>query len=246
MNMGKFDEFLPGISDSQLRAATRILHFTKGPDDWQALLADPKKHWRTGYSARTLAHCWEAAQGLPLEIRKAFQASTDPLLEHFVPIIAVPEFKVPLPGGGRPSQNDLFVLGRTSAGPVSVMVEGKVAETFGPTVKEWKKDASPGKKERLKFLLKTIGLTKLDDSSRYQFAHRAASAILEGERYRAVAAIMLVHSFNEERIGWADYEHFLRAFKVQAKAGKIQRLKGSQSMPLFAGWIVGDCGFLKS
>jgi len=29
----------------------RIL-LTFGPDDWQKMLADPKKHWRSGYSAR--------------------------------------------------------------------------------------------------------------------------------------------------------------------------------------------------
>jgi len=39
----------------------RILTFTSGPEDWQALLADPTKHWKTGCSARTLAYCWEEA-----------------------------------------------------------------------------------------------------------------------------------------------------------------------------------------
>jgi uncharacterized protein DUF6946 len=27
---------------------------TVGPQDWQKLLADPEKEWRTGYSARTM------------------------------------------------------------------------------------------------------------------------------------------------------------------------------------------------
>lgn len=36
-----------------------------------------------------------------------------------------------LPGGDRPSQNDLFLLGHSKAGPVSVMVEDKVSESFG-------------------------------------------------------------------------------------------------------------------
>lgn len=96
----------------------RILHFTKGPQDWQALLADPEKHWRTGFSARTLAHCWEAADGLPCEIASLFEESGEPLFRGFTPLLAVPEFKVPLPGGDRPSQNDLFLLGRSDAGPV--------------------------------------------------------------------------------------------------------------------------------
>src|SRR5947207_10981453 len=41
---------------------------THGVQDWQERLADPTKHWRTGYSARALAHAWEEATGLPPEI----------------------------------------------------------------------------------------------------------------------------------------------------------------------------------
>jgi hypothetical protein len=41
---------------------------TLGAESWRRLLADPEKHWRTGFSAKTLAHCWEQANGLPAEI----------------------------------------------------------------------------------------------------------------------------------------------------------------------------------
>ena len=116
---------------------TRILHFTTGPASWQALLADPTKHWRTGYSARTLAHAWESADGFPPEVSIAFAKSEDPLLANLEPLLAVPEFKVSLPGGERASQNDVFVLARSSAGPVAIMVEGKVNESFGPTLEDW-------------------------------------------------------------------------------------------------------------
>jgi hypothetical protein len=59
---------------------SRILAFTSGPDDWRALLADPVKHWRTGYSARTLAYCWEAADGFHPEVAAALGRTADPLL----------------------------------------------------------------------------------------------------------------------------------------------------------------------
>lgn len=225
----------------------RILHFTKGPQDWKALLADPEKHWRMGFSARTLAHCWEAAEGLPPEVRAVFDSSGEPLLGAFTPLLAVPEFKVPLPGGDRPSQNDLFVLGYSNAGPVSVMVEGKVSESFGPTIGEWRAGASSGKQQRLSFLLKTLGLSAQPDGTRrYQLFHRAASAVLEGERYRAIAAVLLVHSFSSDRAGWPDYEAFLRLFGVRAELASIQRLPGAQRVPLFAAWVPGDCQFLTS
>jgi len=223
----------------------RILAFTSGPEDWQALLADPLKHWKKGYSARTLAHCWEAADGFPAEVARALGNTHDPELGHLEPVLAVPEFKVPLPGGIRSSQNDLFVMARSSQGSVSVMVEGKVNESFDKRIGEWLKDASPGKERRLKFLLKTLGLEgPVSDSIRYQLLHRAASAIISGEQYRAVAAVMVIHSFSQERTGWSDYRDFLALFGVDATEGKVQRLSSATKPPLFAAWVVGDPAFL--
>src|SRR2546427_6672588 len=185
---------------------SRILAFTSGPDDWQTLLADRKKHWKTGYSARTLAHCWEAVEGFPPEVADALQHTNEDSLRNLTPILAIPEFKVPLPGGVRPSQNDLFVLARSAKGPVSIMVEGKVSESFGPTLGEWRSEATQGKEQRLQFLLRTLGLIEEPaDSIRYQLLHRAASAVITGEQFRAAAAVMLVHSFSERRFGWTDY-----------------------------------------
>ena len=43
---------------------------TVGPNDWQCLLADPAKQWRAGFSAKTLAHCWESANGTEGECRQ--------------------------------------------------------------------------------------------------------------------------------------------------------------------------------
>ena len=227
-------------------AGGRILAFTSGPDDWRLLLADPVKHWRTGYSARTLACCWEAADGFPPEVADAL-ASEDPLLEDLTPILGIPEFKVPLPGGVRSSQNDLFVLARSTAGPVAVMVEGKVNESFGPFLGDWLREASPGKRRRLDFLQEKLGLAgPVPDSIRYQLLHRTASAVITGEQYRAAAAVMLVHSFSPGRTGWADYAAFLELFGVEAVEGVLQRLPGESPVPLFAAWAVGDARFLES
>jgi hypothetical protein len=225
----------------------RILTFTSGPKDWQALLADPVKHWRTGYSARTLAYCWEAAEGFPPEVDEALTRTGEVLLQAVTPILAVPEFKVPLPGGKHPSQNDLFVLARGATGPVSIMVEGKVSESFGPTIGEWRGDASQGKELRLRFLLRTLGLTDAPAASiRYQLLHRAASSLLTGEQFRAVAAVMLIHSFSEERVGWSDYQSFAALFGVDAIEGVVQRLGWQSRIPFFGVWVVGNCSFLES
>jgi len=225
----------------------RILAFTSGPQDWQQLLADPEKHWRKGYSARTLAHSWEAADGFPAEVAECFASSREPLLHGTTPLLAVPEFKVPLPGGGRASQNDVFVLARSSSGPVSIMVEGKVNESFGPTLGEWLREASAGKKERLAYLLRELGLpSAMPDSIRYQLLHRAASAVITGEQYRAVAGVLVVHSFSPEQAGWSDYQAFAGLFGVEAEVGTIQHLATASRIPLLGAWVTGDPAFLES
>lgn len=223
---------------------------TTGPEDWKWFLAEPDKHWKTGYSAKTLAHCWENAEDrFPLEISAAFNTTADPLLDDLTPILAVPEFKVPLPGGTRSSQNDIFVVAKSRKGLITIMVEGKVDESFDEKLGKWRKNASSGKKNRLKHILKKLGLehTKPPDEVRYQLLHRAASAIIEGERFRAVAAVMLVHSFSQTKTqtGWSDYEKFLELFGVQASAEKAQCLSpDSSKIPLFAAWVAGNEKYL--
>ena len=101
---------------------------TSGPNDWRRFLAKPDLHWAVGYSARTLASSWEAAQGLPPEV-------ADVLTPAFGPIellLAIPEHQVPLPGGRAASQCDVFALLRSPDALITCAVEGKVDEPFEP------------------------------------------------------------------------------------------------------------------
>lgn len=86
-----------------------LLRPTSGPSDWQALLAE-EKHWKPGFSAHALAHCWEAAGDLPAAVRTAFQTSDR--LRDFELLLAIPEVHVDLPGGSRPSQSTQRILSR--------------------------------------------------------------------------------------------------------------------------------------
>ena len=79
-----------------------ILVSSTGAAAWQQLLADPEKHWATGYSARTLAHYWEDADGFPSEVSRVL--AQHPSLAGAVPLLILPEWKVPLPGGRAASQ----------------------------------------------------------------------------------------------------------------------------------------------
>ena len=153
---------------------------TSGPESWKLLLVEPEKQWKRGYSARTLAYAWEAADGLPPEIEDLFVAT--PGLPDVPPelLVALPEYKVPLPGGRTESQNDVFAIVSGELGLMTVMVEGKVNEEFGPTIGTWFQNPSSGKRERLSYICGLLGLK--DDPPapiRYQLLHRTASAVID-------------------------------------------------------------------
>jgi hypothetical protein len=227
----------------------RIFIPSQNPEDWKRLLAEPDKQWRMGYSAWALACCWEAAGGrFPPEIHAVLRSSENPTFDEVELLLAIPEWKVALPPTrGHPSQNDLFVLAKDCQGSlISIMVEGKVSEPFGETLAEWMVKATPGKRTRLEFLRKKLGLhDEIDGSIRYQLLHRTASALMEAERFGAHSAIMLVHSFSRENLWFGDYQRFLEMFGVgNAEVGRLYRMQNTGRIQLYCGWAKGDPSFL--
>ena len=217
----------------------RIYIPTSTPDDWRKFLAEPEKQWRSGYSAKELAECWEDASGFPPEFEKLFSDSDDGVLNGLELLLAIPEYQVDLPGGRRPSQNDLYVLARTSDGQLAaIMVEGKVAEPFGDTLDVWLKDASKGKQTRLRFLCETLGLAYPPPLHiRYQLLHRTASAIIEARRFNAKYAMMIVHSFSPEHRWLEDYQAFLGLYGVTGQVEELVELPLPGAIRLYAGWV---------
>jgi len=130
---------------------TKILVPATSPEDWKQFLAEPEKQWKSGYSARSLAYCWQEAGGIPPEIISVL--GQVPSLKGLKTIFAIPEHKVALPGGVRVSQNDVWVLGESSSGLVSIAVEGEVSEPFGPTVEEWFENKTAGKAHGFLYLI---------------------------------------------------------------------------------------------
>jgi hypothetical protein len=178
---------------------------TSGVDNWKELLADPDKQWREGYSAHSLATRWQGAGGFPPEIASLLH--TQPTFADVEMLLGIPEHKVPLPGGARASQTDLWALGRTPDDLVSIAVEGKVRESFNPTLAEWMLDESAGKTTRWNALCDLLGLSvDCDRSLRYQLVHRTASAVIEAKRFRAGKAVLAVHSFSGQQDGFADFQ----------------------------------------
>ena len=212
-------------------------------DQWAQFLAEPVKHWRTGFSARTLAHSWQDAEGFPTEVQAALSTS-----EYFTGIqllLALPEHKVPLVGGSRPSQNDIWALARAGANLVSIAVEGKVAEPFGPTRTEWLAEGSKGKSARLAFLRRELSLNEaLAGTVRYQLIHRAASAVIEAKRFGAPHAIMLVHSFSQSHEWFQDYEAFASLLGAKVAVNRVVSVGQRGGVHLHLGWVCGNKKYL--
>lgn len=209
-------------------------------EQWSQFLAEPVKHWRQGYSARALAYSWQEAADFPAEVG-AVLSSTFPAAEL---LLAIPEHQVPLPGGSRPSQNDIWCLARSQDKLISIAVEGKVSEPFGQTIQEWQAVSSPGKSERLSYLLNLLGLSSVPDILRYQLLHRTASAIIEAQRFNATLAIMLVHSFSQSSEWFQDYAAFVALLGGSAAENSVVSVGSRSGVSLHLAWVRGNVAYL--
>lgn len=222
---------------------TKILIPAANASEWKRFLADPEKHWRTGYSAKAIAHCWQEAGGIPSDIISVLNQV--PSLRGLKTIFAIPEHKVPLPGGVRASQNDVWVLAETEESLVSIAVEGKVSESFDVTVGEWFTNPSSGKQKRLQYLCDQLCLEfPPPDHIRYQLLHRTASAIIEAKRFRTNEAVMVVHTFSPTNEWLADYQDFLGLYGLEAGVGEAVSIQLPSGVNLHLAWVHGDSRFL--
>lgn len=224
---------------------SRIFVPTTSAEDWRRLLANPDLHWKVGYSAMTLAHAWEAAppDRLPPEVDAILATSDREGWNALRLLAAIPEYRVPLPGGERPSQTDLLALTRGPDGLVVIAVEGKVDESLGPTVGEKRAEKRPGVDQRLRYLLDTLGLASCPDEIRYQLLHRTVSALLIARDFAAESAVMLVHSFSPSGKWFEDFSAFGTMCGHKVERGRLVFLGKHSGIPLYVGWCAGDQSF---
>jgi len=219
----------------------RILIPTDGPEAWKQFLAEPDKQWASGFSAMSTAYSWENAGGIPKEIAALFQYADEPLLRDAELALAIPEYKVGLDGGPRPSQNDVFAILSCSHGLITMMVEGKAREDFDSPLGDWKKRRSSyGAKTRMAHIIENIGLERtIPDSIRYQLLHRAASAVIEAKRFHAPFAVIIVQSFvvDDSQNHYDDFCAFVRLFNKVPTKGKLIEISRPQERRLFAAWV---------
>ncbi len=100
--------------------------------------------------------------------------------------------------------------------------------------------AASGKPERLEFLRERLGLGGVELSGlRYQLLHRAASALVQADRFGARIATLLVHSFGEhsDDKSLADYRRFADAMACAPAFNAVVPVGRSTRRPLLIGWV---------
>lgn len=220
------------------------------PEDWKPLLADPDKQWKTGYSAKALAYCWQEAHGFPAEVKRVFKNSGIDLFQDIQMLLAFPEYTVPLmPYRSRPAQNDIFILAKGNNQLISIAVEGKADEPFGELISDWKLRDMGGKKVRLKFLCEVLQLDVNGvDYVRYQLLHRTASAVIEAKKFNAKNALTLVHAFEKAKGKYDEsfraYCQFLALFGAKGEIDSLVFAKNINGIGLYFAWVGGKEKYL--
>ncbi len=215
----------------------------RAPEDVIPHLGSPS-HWRDCHSAKAIAESW--FRGLPMMVEHTLKqrCSTDAFGQVEL-VDAFLERRTALGVGTSPSQADALAILGLPHGLAIMTVEGKVRESFGQLVGSWVAGAPPNsaKPRLLVSLRETLGLQSTDVAGlRYQLLHRTASAIYEARRYRAKIAVMMVHSFDPDDAGAADFQAFASAMGFEGAAatrtaGPVHR----GDIDLYLGWTADRC-----
>ncbi len=238
--------------------------------DW----TQPKhqSHWKPGRSAMELARAWFRTDtpSCPEEFR-ALLDSND--VSHGIVLTSGrPELVTPLPERGEGRNHDLWLLGETPAGKVTICVEAKADETFGERLGRQlqvarKRQPRTRAAERARVLLGILFGKDCNPEAapwrdlRYQLITAAAGAALQAVTDQSVAAILAIHEFRSSTTSpdkladnQVDLDAFLATLQPGAPARSVGALIGpialsSSSllpggMPLYIGKVVTELGAL--
>ena len=194
----------------------------------------------------TTAAAWEASPDrLPSDVSAVLDSSRDESLLGLRLLAAIPEWEVPLEGGDTASRTDVLALCSNQYGLCVVAVEGKVDEDFGPLLGKKRADATPGVNTRLESLQEILKHSSFDDSIRYQFLHRTASALLTAREFHARTAVMVVQSFGSKTSLREDFNNFCQALGATEIEAGLYLAKSFDAPRLFLVWCDGDKKFLQ-
>lgn len=195
-------------------------------------------HWKEGRSAKCLTDSWFAANAIPNSVADVLKG--DAIFADARLIDGFLERSVRLLDGRRPSQTDLMAIVALKDKIGVLAIEGKVDETFGPTIEEWLTTTpSSGKLKRLAMLSELLCTDAAQHGAlRYQLLHRTASAVLEAKRYMSNEAAMVVQSFCPNKSGFSDFSAFASAMGLGTViVGGMTGAKVCGGVNLRLGWV---------
>lgn len=206
-------------------------------DAWKDRLPDPDTRWKPGESAHSLAARWHGLTGFPPEVSGLLD--TLDATRGATLVLAIPEHQVPLAGGARASQTDLWLLGRTSRGLLSVVIDAVVNQGFDPVVRDPKEETGPA--ELWAALCRFLEIEQPSDAPvRSRFLHRTATALLEARRFFARGAAVIIHSFSQSCDGFGDFQHFVRVMGGRLeRPGQLVSVAPREGIEMFFGWAQG-------
>lgn len=210
-------------------------------EDW----TPPKEvyHWKPGRSAMELAKAWfrRPAPSAPAELSNLLASSKR--LKRLKLASGVPEHVTSLPERGEGRNHDLWLLGQTAAGQVTVCVEAKADEPFGShTVAEYRAAAETRKKkgestkvpERIDQLLALVPKAgPAWDGIRYQLLTAICGTAIQAGRDKSTLAVLVVHEFHTKettpeniKVNKDAFDDFMAAVGATAKPAKAGVLYG--------------------
>ena len=226
------------------------------PSVWRRQLL--KKHWKKNCSAWAVAHSWFYAQDLPPEIHGVF--GNDATLLRMEP-----EAAVALPGASGPSSCDVFARVEFFGKEYVLVIEAKVEEEFGQTVRRWldsytSEESAENRQYRLEMICERLGLDynfviNLDVG--YELFHKVFAALKSAEFWDVDGALMIVQSFSPRCTGFDEFRRFCSVFteihhfpdglyeesndisKVTSKSiapDLLYKVQTPSDTPLFLGW----------
>src|SRR5918992_3319500 len=169
-----------------------------------------KAHWKKGRSAMELARAWTSEHG-PEALKLLLDQVTGTM--NFEAKKAVAEAQTRFDGFRGPRNHDLLLVGEAAGGQTVVSIEGKVDETFGRTLGQYRDAARRkiGRNQATDALDRLQGLTQAiagwDAGAaprrlelRYQLFTGVAGAVAAAVDEHADQAVFCIHELNTKAI----------------------------------------------
>src|SRR5262245_59233788 len=214
-----------------------ILKPVNSCEGWTKPGSNPNDAGKSDEIAQALAARWHGLATFPAEVADLLAGLSATNGSRL--LLAIPEHAVPLAGDAQASTTHLWLLARMRGGLLPMVVEGNAGESFGPLMGDWGSRSTSADRESCAAICRLLEIRdRCDSSIRHRFLHRTACALIEGHRFWARGAAVIVHSFSRSSEGFADFQHFVQLMGGIIRApGELVAVVPREGIELFFGWV---------